>query len=86
MIKRLKVFFKYCREVEQLSLHPEVAGIKAVYLVMEKIFLSWEELEKLAAAELPDHQAKVRDCYLFACYTGLRYSAWTNSPPDTSLK
>ncbi len=58
------MFFKYCQALEKLTLH----------LKVEKIFLTWEELEKLAAAELPEHQAKVRDCYLFASYTELRYS------------
>jgi site-specific recombinase XerD len=81
VVKRLKVFFKYCREVEKLTLHPETGELRAVYLEVEKIFLTWEELEKLAAAELPDHQAKVRDCYLFACYTGLRYSDMNKLTP-----
>jgi hypothetical protein len=65
VVKRLKVFFKYCREAEKLFLHPEVKELRAVYLEVEKIFLTWEELEKLAAADLPDHQAKVRTATCF---------------------
>lgn len=38
------------------------------------IYLTDQELDDLYALELPPNQAEVRDCFLIACDTGLRYS------------
>lgn len=45
------------------------------------IFLNHEELTQLETCELPEdcsHLSKVRDVFLFCCYTGLRYSDVAN--------
>ena len=41
---------------------------------VETIYLTEEELERLCNLELPDNKAHVRDCFILASYTGLRYS------------
>ncbi|MBA0882738.1 site-specific integrase [Flavobacterium undicola] len=41
------------------------------------IFLTWEELTKLTNCKIPDKKQyleRVRDVFLFSCYTGLRHS------------
>lgn len=41
------------------------------------IFLTWEELSKLREVEIPEQKKyldRVRDVFLFQCFTGLRYS------------
>ena len=45
------------------------------------IFLTWDELTKLRAYEIPPHKQyldRVRDVFLFSCFTGLRYSDVAN--------
>jgi len=42
------------------------------------IYLEWEELDKLSALEVSEHLTKVRDVFLFLCFTGLRYSDVAN--------
>jgi site-specific recombinase XerD len=81
VVKNLKVFFKFLSEERGMKLHPDVAKIKASYISVEKIFLTLEELEQLRKASLRDNLDKVRDVYLFACYTGLRYSDLENLRP-----
>ena len=41
------------------------------------IFLTWDELNKLKACDIPQNKQyleRVRDVFLFCCFTGLRYS------------
>ncbi|PRY09845.1 site-specific recombinase XerD [Pontibacter ummariensis] len=41
---------------------------------VERVFLSEEELERIAAKEFPvERLSQVRDVFLFSCYTGLAY-------------
>jgi integrase len=45
------------------------------------IFLSWDELNKLRNYKIPDnkqHLGRIRDLFLFCCFTGLRYSDLDN--------
>ncbi|HMR85544.1 MAG TPA: phage integrase SAM-like domain-containing protein [Niabella sp.] len=45
------------------------------------IFLSWEELNKLRKYKIPankQHLERIRDLFLFSCFTGLRYSDLVN--------
>lgn len=81
VVKNLKVFLKFLADERSVKLHPDVAKIQASYVSVEKMFLTWEEIEKLRAAPLRENLDKVRDVYLFACYTGLRYSdVWKLNP------
>lgn len=55
-----------------------------------EVFLTIEEVEKIRAASIPESMGrlhKVRDMFLFSCYTGLRYSdieqlSWRHVFPD----
>ena len=40
----------------------------------EIVFLTLDELRKVESAELPPSQSRVRDVFIFCCYTGLRFS------------
>lgn len=71
--KHLVTFFNYLRESSQ-RLHEKHAKITKESIDSERTWLNESELEKLAAAELPESLGKVRDAFLFQCYTGLRYS------------
>jgi integrase len=45
------------------------------------IFLTWDELTQLRSYEIPPHKQyldRVRDVFLFSCFTGLRYSDVAN--------
>lgn len=58
-----------------IKLHPDHQRIKSSNKPQEKVFLEWEEIERMMVAEgLTDNEAKVRDVYLFSCFTGLRFS------------
>ncbi len=74
MVKNLKVFFKFCREEKGINLHADYLKLRAAYIEPEKIFLTEEELDKIMGLEMNHKLSKVRDAFLFACYTGLRYS------------
>lgn len=41
------------------------------------VFLTWDELNRIKACEIPENKhylERVRDVFLFCCFTGLRYS------------
>lgn len=48
--------------------------MKVAQLQIEKIFLTFEEIELIREVVLPKHLDKARDVFLFVCYTGLRHS------------
>lgn len=75
-VSQLKVFLKYVFDhLPFIKLHPEHQRIKSNNKPQEKVFLEWEEIERMLVAEgLTDNEAKVRDVYLFTCFTGLRFS------------
>lgn len=70
----LKKFFKYCREKENIELHKDTNSIKSKWFDVQRIFLTWNELMQMYSAELPENYDKIRDVFLFSCFTGLRYS------------
>ncbi len=72
--KQLKTFFNYCREHKHLSLHPHHADIKSGFIQTDRLYLTEADLEKLRSVVLNDSMVRIRDAFLFACYTGLRYS------------
>ena len=75
-VSQLKVFLKYVFDnLPYIKLHPDHQRIKSNNKPQEKVFLDWEEIEQMMVAEgLTDNEAKVRDVYLFSCFTGLRFS------------
>jgi integrase/recombinase XerD len=72
--KQLKTFFKYCREHKHLTLHPHHADIKSGFIQTDRLYLTEGDLQKLWNVVLNDSMVRIRDAFLFACYTGLRYS------------
>jgi integrase len=42
--------------------------------IAPKVYLRTDEIQALAALELPDHLRKIRDAFLISCYTGVRRS------------
>ncbi|OIN61201.1 Arm DNA-binding domain-containing protein [Arsenicibacter rosenii] len=71
--KHLRAFFNWCR-TNNIQLHPDHATIKTEWAESDRIYLTEAELQKLAAVELTPAMSKVRDAFLFQCYTGLRYA------------
>ena len=72
--KQIKTFFKYCREHKHLDLHPRHADIKSGFIQTDRLHLTETDLTKLRDVVLNDSMVRIRDAFLFACYTGLRYS------------
>jgi hypothetical protein len=72
--KNLNTFFHWCEKVRRIQLSHEHAQMKVTKLQIDKIFLTHEEIESIREVELPEHLDRIRDTFLFACYTGLRHS------------
>jgi integrase len=76
-IKNLKVFAGEARE-KGLPVSPELFRKKFKILAedTDQIALSVDELDRIAAVDLTDNASldHVRDCFLLASYTGLRFS------------
>ena len=75
--KHLKTFFKICQNDFGIELSPNHAKITPHYVETERIFLTESDVEKIKNVPLSENMARVRDAFLFACYTGLRYSDWS---------
>lgn len=71
--KKLKTVFLYAENQELITSNP-YARFKMKFTPTHRDFLTSEELEKLILFNL-DNQSleKVRDIFLFSCYTGLRF-------------
>ena len=72
--KQMKVFFNYCREQRHIVLHPYHADIKSGFVQTDRTYLTESDLEKLQNVVLSESMVRIRDAFLFTCYTGLRYS------------
>jgi len=72
--KNLNTFFHWCQKSRNIQLSAEHAQMKVTKLQVDKIFLTYEEIELIREVVLPEHLDKTRDVFLFACYTGLRHS------------
>jgi integrase/recombinase XerD len=72
--KHLITFFNYCRDTLHLKLSTRHATIKKESAPSDRIYLTETDLRKLETVVLPLHLDKVRDAFLFQCYTGLRYA------------
>ena len=48
--------------------------MKVAKLQVDKIFLTFEEIELIREVVLTEHLDRIRDVFLFSCYTGLRHS------------
>ena len=62
----------YCMNNAYESFNPKLKSVQK-----KVIFLTWEELNKLKNYNIPEgkqYLERVRDVFLFCCFTGLRYS------------
>lgn len=87
-IKNLKVFINEARE-RDIPVHPDV--LKKSFCIMtedtDQIYLSVEELEKMFAFDYSENKRldQVRDTFLLACYTGLRFADLTLLTKDNII-
>lgn len=73
-LKHLKKITRTCLAHGWIERDPFL-HYKAKVKPVERVFLSEEELEKIAAKELvTERLSQVRDIFLFSCYTGLAYA------------
>lgn len=73
-VKNLKPFLTWARDTRGLALGVEPGKLRVDWEDVEKAWLTAPELAALERTLLPDSLMKVRDSFLFCCYTGLRYS------------
>lgn len=70
----IKTFCKHARSLE-LETHPQLDQLRLDKEKVDKVYLSFDELEKIEKAKgLPDHLENARDWLLISCYTGQRIS------------
>ncbi|WP_291726194.1 site-specific integrase [Bernardetia sp.] len=69
----IKAFFAFC-ERNEANVHPYYKSIKIKKVDAEMIFLNEDELKKIEDIQVESYLEKTKDCFLFSCYTGLRYS------------
>lgn len=73
----LKSFFYYLNENEYYPLPNEIKNFKLSSEPVEMISVSKEEIKELLKIKLKDTPKKIRDTFVFSCYTGLRWSDLT---------
>jgi site-specific recombinase XerD len=74
MFKRLKQVFKSAN-LRKITAHNPFNTFRAVTFKQPKRnYLTIEEMERLAAMDIPEGLQSVRNYFLLSCYTGLRYS------------
>jgi len=69
----IKSFFGFC-ERNGANVNSFYKEIKVKKVNPEMIFLTESELKKIEDLEIDSYLEKTKDCFLFSCYTGLRYS------------
>ena len=70
----IKTFCKHARSLE-VETHPQLDSLKLEKEKVEKIYLSFKELEKIEATKnLPDYLENAKDWLIVSCYTGQRIS------------
>lgn len=68
---------KYLKTLDFVEFRPRLKGVTST--PKNKFYLTWEEVMTLEQLEgLLPYQERVRDCFLFQCFTGLRYSDLSN--------
>lgn len=72
-IQRLKKIVNLAISNEWLDKNPFIK-FKIQYEKKDRGFLTNKELKQLEKIELPERLAKVRDYFIFSCYTGLAYA------------
>jgi len=82
-IKVLKAFLNYASEIG-INVNYDYKKFKVFREETDIVYLTIEELERIDNCKnLPPRLANVRDCFCFACYTGLRFSDLNQVNKDT---
>lgn len=78
MLKRLKTYLKHAKEIGKLNFEFDPSDIKLPPMVGNRAYLTLEEVAKLEryynSEFCPEMHRQALQVFLFACYTGLRYS------------
>lgn len=72
-LKRIKSFFIWAVNSGKLQTNP-FYPLKISYKTEDKPFLTYDEIEKIREAKLDDRLDRVRNFFLFLCFSGLEYS------------
>lgn len=70
-VKYIKAFLNWCKENNYQT---GKLNLKKNLVEPEKIFLTMTEISKLLEVEVSGRLERIRDVFVFACFTGLRYS------------
>ena len=71
-IQRFKKITNFCIKNDYITNDP-FAGFKISFKKSNRVYINKDELHTLKNITLNDSLSKVRDIFLFACYTGLSY-------------
>ena len=74
IVKHLKPFLTWARDARGVELGVDPGKLSVDWEEVNKAWLTASELAALERVLLPDSLVRVRDAFLFCCYTGLRYS------------
>lgn len=73
--KRLKIYVREALALNHITSNPYDHFKIPRGITSQRKYLTKEELSKIENAVIPDSSiAKVRDCFVFCCYTGLSYA------------
>lgn len=73
--KRLKIYVREALALEHITLNPYDNFKIPRGITCQRKYLTREEVAKIKNAVILDNSiAKVRDCFIFCCYTGLAYA------------
>lgn len=90
-ISTLKWFLRWATKIGATNENAYIAFVPRLKIIPKKvIFLTWDELMAIYNLEIPESKnyiKKVRDMFLFSCFTSLRYSdvealKWSNVSED----
>lgn len=74
IMKSFKAFVKYCDKYQNIILHHDLSKIKPEYKRVRKIFLTMEQVKAIESLKFEyENLTRIRDCFLFMCYTGIAY-------------
>lgn len=87
VMKSFKAFVQYCHKYQDVVIHKDLYNIKSRYTEKEKMFLTEDQLKQVESVELKAvNLRKVRDCFLFMCYTGISYVDGFNMKPENLIE
>lgn len=80
-LRQLKYFFRLAFESGKISKNP-FAGYKIKTAEEEQVYLEYDELKKIMDCRITDDRLdKIRDIFLFLCFTGLEWADLVNLKP-----